>query len=110
MLDLAPLEDQVAGLDKMLDVLANAASLYLAKLERIPVLCIDEVDLLAKRDEKMCEALIIPAKVLSNSNKLKLVLISSKGVIIPFLEKLSATNRALVYEIGDLDEDKAVFL
>ena len=77
--------DQIAGLDMILEVLANAATLYSRKFGEIPVLCIDGVDLLAKREEMLCEALITLAKVLANSNKLKLVLISSEGGIMPFL-------------------------
>jgi len=36
-----------------------------------------------------------------------LVLVSSKGSIILIIEELSATDRGLVYEIGDVDEGKA---
>ena len=92
----------------VLEVLANAATLYSRKFGEIPVLCIDGVDLLAKREEMLCEALITLAKVLANSNKLKLVLISSEGGIMPFLERLSVVNRACVYEIGDLNDNEAV--
>ena len=36
-----------------------------------------------------------------------MVLVSSKGSIILIIEELSATDRGLVYEIGDVDEGKA---
>lgn len=75
------------------------------------MLCIDGVDLLAKRlkrDKKLCNALISLAKLMANTNKLKVVLITSEGAIMPFLEEFSAANRSLVYEIGDLDEEQAM--
>ena len=45
---------------------------------------------------------------MANTNRLKIILISSEGAIMPFLETLSAVNRCLVYEIGDLDEEQAM--
>ena len=44
----------------------------------------------------MCIALITLAKFMVNTNKLKLVLVSSEGAIMPYLEQLSAANRSLV--------------
>lgn len=44
---------------------------------------------------------------MANTNKLKVVLISSEGAIMLFLKELSAANRSLVYEIGDLDKEQA---
>ena len=52
----------------------------------------------------MCEALITLVKVLSNTKRLKLVLISSEGAVMPFLQELSATNRAYIFEIGDVSD------
>ena len=66
------------------------------------MLFIDGVDLLAERDLDLCGALIALAK------KIKMVLISSEGAVMPFLQQLSASNRAVVYEIGDLKEEKAI--
>jgi len=70
----------------------------------VPILFIDGVDLLAKEDKELCGALVTFASTLANCNKLKLILVSSKGSIIPLIEMLSATNKGLVYEIGDIDE------
>ena len=61
-----------------------------------------------QREEKLCEALNTLAKVLANSNKLKLVLISSEGRVMPFLERLSVVYKGSTYEIGNLNDDKAV--
>ena len=55
----------------------------------------------------MCYTLITRAKVLANGNKLKIVLVSSKGTVIPLLKLLSTVNRAIVYEIGDIEKKKA---
>ena len=77
------------------------------KCGKVPLLCIDGVDLLAKRDEKLCTTLISLAKLMANTNRLKIILISSEGAIMPFLETLSAVNRCL-YEIGDLDKEQAM--
>ena len=68
------------------------------------MLFIDGVDILAKHDEKLCEA----AKILANGNILKLVLVSSEGTIMPYLGKLSAVNRAEIYEVGDVTKEDAI--
>ena len=96
------------GLDEVLGVVVNVAKSYCQKYGKVPVVCIDSIDLLAKRDKQLCETLIALAKVLANRNLLELVLKSSEGAIMPFLEVLSTANRADVYEIGDLSEEKAV--
>ena len=44
---------------------------------------------------------------LANNDKLRVVLVSSEGTIIPFLAKLSATNRGFIYEVGDVHDDDA---
>lgn len=91
----------------VLKVLGNVATQFTQKYGKVPVLFIDGVDLLAKRDPVLCEALITNAKLLANAKQLQLVLISSEGAIIPFLRRCSAMNRALVYEIRDLDDEQA---
>ena len=48
-------------------------------------------------------------QVLANTNKLRVVLISSEGTIMPLLAKLSATNRVIIYEVGDVHDDDAVW-
>ena len=77
-------ESQVAGLDMVLKVLSDVAKLYTRKSGKVPLLCIDGVDLLAKRDEKLCSVLISLAKLMANTNILKVVLVSSEGTIMPF--------------------------
>ena len=79
-------ESQVASLDMVLEVLSNTAKLYTNKYGRIPVLFIDGIDLLATREPKLCEAMIILAKLLANANQLKIILVSNEGTIMSFLE------------------------
>ena len=63
---------------------------------------------MAKGNAEVCKVLITIAKILASSNTLRIVLISSEGSIMPFLEELSAANRALIYEVDDLTEEEAV--
>ena len=101
-------DNQLAGFDMVTGVLTRAAAAYTKTTGKVPVLFIDGVDLLAKRDPQLCSSLITIAKILANANKVKIILVSSEGCIMPFLELMSASNRALVYEIGDLEEKRAV--
>lgn len=96
-----------AALHYALEVMEKSASAYTKKYRKIPVLFIDGVDILAKHDPNLCEVLITLAKILANNNKVKIVLISSEGTIMPLLRKLSAANRALIYEVGDISDAEA---
>ena len=49
------------------------------------------------------------SKILANTIQLKVVLVSSEGSIVPMLEGVSATNRCIMYEIGDI-KDKDDYL
>ena len=101
-------DNQLAGFDMVTGVLTRAAAAYTKTTGKVLVLFLDGVDLLAKRDPQLCSSTITIAKILANANKVKIILVSSEECIMPFLESMSATNRALVYEIGDLKEKKAV--
>ena len=96
------------ALEKVLGVLVKAATTFKTKYKKTPVLFINGIDILTKRDEVLCEALITKAKILANSNTLRIVLISSEGSIMPILERLSASNRAIIYEVGDLRDMEAL--
>ena len=100
-------EYQPGGFAQVIDVLENSAAEYSKKYGKVPVLFIDGVDILAKHDEELFCALITRAKILANCKKLKIVLISSEGTVMPLLKQLSAVNRAIVYEIGDIEKEKA---
>ena len=45
---------------------------------------------------------------MANEGTLKIVLITSEGIIMPLLEVFSAMNRALLYEIADVMDKKAL--
>ena len=55
-------ENRIDGIQNVLEVLSKAAIYYQSKHNRIPVLFIDGVDILAKHDKKLCEALITLTK------------------------------------------------
>ena len=69
---------QLPGLDMVMQVLTHTASAYTKSSEKIPVLFIDGVDLLAKRNTDLCSALISLAKILANSKKIKIVLVQTR--------------------------------
>ena len=50
--------------------------------------------------------LITFAKILINSNEIKIVFVSSEGAIIPMLQMLFEVNRAVAYEVVDAPDDK----
>ena len=82
---------------RLLDVLEK-------EYKRTPVLFIDGVDLLVKADKKVYDRLITLAKVMANSNDLRIVLVSSEGAMMPMLEGLSAANRAIIYEVKKMKD------
>lgn len=47
---------------------------------------------------------------MANEGTLRIVLITSKGTIMPLLKVLSTMNRALLYEMGDVTDEKALEL
>ena len=97
-----------AALSKVLEVFENEALRYRKEAKKIPVLVIDGVDILAKKNEDLCCQLITTAKVLANDNRVKMVfLVSSEGAVVPLMERMSAMNRALTYEIGDVTDDES---
>ena len=102
-------DDQYAGFALVEETLSVAATVYTKEYNRVPVMFIDGVDLLAKRYPELCVSLITVAKILANDSTIKIVLVSSEGSIMPLLEKMSAKNRSVVYEIGDL-QDAVLYL
>jgi len=95
------------GINMVMKVLNDVSTRYVMEHKQIPVLFIDGIDLLAKYDKELCSQLVVSCKVLANNNKLRVVLVSSEGTIIPLLAKLSATNRGFIYEVGDVHDDDA---
>ena len=93
-------ECQLSGIKMVLNILNETSKCYI-KGKKIPVLFLDGVDVLAKHDPSLFTTLITLPKVLANKNELKIVLISSEGTVMSLLEDLSATNRAIIYEVGD---------
>jgi len=100
-------DDQVQAFGEVMSVLKTSASWYKADFGKVPVLIIDGVDILAKKYKEICCQLVSYAKVLANDDELKLVLVSSEGTILPLIKHLSGTNRALMYEVGDITDKEA---
>ena len=72
------------------------------------MLVIHGIDLLAKDKPDLCRRLITTAKVMTNDNHIKMALVSSKGTIMPLVKSMSATNRAVIFEIGDISDEKSI--
>ena len=70
-----------AGLEKQ-------AIKYKAKYNRTPVLIIDGVHLVAKKNRYMFVDLVDRAKYLANARTLKIVLVSSEGIVMPLWRHL----------------------
>ena len=74
----------------------------------MPVIVIDGVDLLAKQDGRTLHRLLTHAKVLANSDLLKVALVNSEGNVVPVLNKHSYMNRSNILEIGDISDQQAM--
>ena len=93
---------ELKALKTVFDILEDVSVKYKKKMGQVPVLVIDGVDLLAKHNEELCCQLITNAKIFANRKTLNVVLVSSEGSVVPLLNKLSATNRSVICEIGDI--------
>lgn len=100
-------ESQPEGINTIAELLIKVAKRYKQYYGKIPILVIDGVDLLAKNEPEACASLVIQSKILANEGLLKVVLVSSEGTIMPILDRLSAMNRGLIYEVGDVSYEKA---
>ena len=87
-------EDKDRSLATIMNILQVAAEKFYAKHGKMPFLFIDGIDILAKKNEELVTCLLSHAKYLSNHDILKVVLISSKGSVMPLIEKFSGVNRA----------------
>ena len=101
-------ECQLSGIKMVLNILNETAKRYIREKKKISVLFLDGVDVLAKHDPNLFTTLITLAKVLANNNELKIVFISSEGTVMSLLEDLSATNRAIIYEVGDVNDEEGI--
>lgn len=100
-------DDRLRGVGKILDIVGEGALWYKKKTQKGTCSLHQGVDLLTKANKKVCDCLITLAKIMANSNEMKIILVSSEGAIMPMLEGLSAANWAIVYEIGDVSDEKA---
>jgi archaellum biogenesis ATPase FlaH len=97
------------GMQYVLAGLEKQALKYKAKHDRTPVLVIDGVDLLAKRNKTMFIDLIDRAKYLANSRALRIILVSSEGSVMPLVMATSSRSRlADTVEVVDISDDEAL--
>lgn len=100
-------KSQLAGVDMILSVLEKMCVKYKMQNGTVPVLFLDGMDLVAiKHDPILCKHIVTHAKL--NMKVLKIVIISSDGTIMPLLGDLSAMNRAVIYEVGDITDVEAM--
>ena len=97
------------GLQYVLAGLEQQALKYKARHGRTPVLVVDGVDLLAKRNKTMFIDLIDRAKFLANSHSLRIVLVSSEGSVLPLVMETSSRSRlADTVEVVDISKEEAL--
>jgi hypothetical protein len=73
------------------------------------VLVIDAADFVAKKNTKLFLDLQNFAKVCADMGMLRVVYVSSEGIVLPLLRASSSWSRALLpYEVQDIDDARAV--
>ncbi len=79
------------------------------RLEHVPVIFVDGVDLIAKHHAKLFEFLVEQVKRITNHGIINVVLVSSEGHVIPLLDSTSANSRLnTIVEVLDIDEAQSV--
>ena len=78
------------GIEKVFKVLEHSAIEYKEKHGEIPVLFIDGIDILVKHNKRLVATLVQHTNKLMNNKALKLVLVSSKDTIMPFVKDIFA--------------------
>ncbi len=104
-------EKHVEAVSYVLDVVGERAKYMMKKkqLKMLPCFVIDGVDLVAKAEPEVFQAIVDRAKYWANLGALKIVLVSSEGHVMPLIEGTSASNRsARIVEVLDIDDSKAV--
>lgn len=86
-----------------------AAARFYAKHARPAVLVIDAADFVAKKDPHFLLDLQNFAKVCADMGTLRVVFVSSEGIVLPLMRASSSWSRALPpYEVRDVDDAQAV--
>ena len=102
-------KDPSGSIHYVLTRLEKQAEKYKSKHGRTPVLVIDGIDLLAKRNKEMFVDLVDRAKYLANSSTLKIILVSSEGSVMPLVTATSSKSRlADTVEVLDVSDEDAV--
>ena len=102
-------KDPSGSMHYVLARLEEQAKKYKSKHGRTPVLVIDGIDLLAKRNKMLFIDLVDRAKHLANSRTLKIIFVSSEGSVIPLVKATSSKSRlADTVEVLDVSDEDAV--
>ena len=103
-------EEPCQALDRVLSIVGDRSKYLIKKkkLDRMPCFVIDGVDLLAKYNPRAFQGLVKSSKLLANQGELQVILVSSEGHVMPFIESSSEANRSNgVVEILDITDDAA---
>ena len=77
--------------------------LYTGYRHHHPTLFIDGLDLLAKAEEETFYRLLMQAKHLANNSVATVMLISTKGTVVPVIQAFSGSSRSTrMFEIGNV--------
>ena len=103
-------EKQVeAAIRTIFGTLETAANKYKSEHGRTPTLFLDGMDILAKWNAYLFKQLVYEAKVLANADILTVVFVSSEGLILPLVQKMSEVSRcSRIIDVGDISDEKAI--
>ena len=88
--------------------LVRAAELYTSKHGVPPVLVLDDMDLVAKKDPEFFVKMQDFAKKCADTGMLSVMLVVSDGRVLPLLQSSSAITRAGdICEVGDISDEEA---
>ena len=82
-------KQEEAAIRTIFGTLETAANKYKSEHRRTPTLFLDGMDILAKQNADLFKQLVYEAKVLANADILTVVFVSSEGLILPLVQKMS---------------------
>ena len=89
-----PLDNEIIALAQVFAVIEEGGLLYKETKEKVPVLIIDGADIVAKNNKKLFDALLEWAKKCSNEDTVLVVMGSSDGHVLRYLDKQACKSRA----------------
>ena len=89
-----PLDNEITALAQVFAVIEEGGLLYKETKDKVPVLIIDGADIVAKNNKKLFDALLEWAKKCSNEDTVLVVMGSSDGHVLRYLDKQACKSRA----------------